>query len=235
MGEWDTAMERYLTALGISERIGSENMIGRCRNAIGSIYLMKGDLQGAERSISDALEMLVSDVDRSKALSNLAVVKWQLSELEKAIELIDESLGISRSLGDDIGISRALNNRGIILMQKGDLGGSLSTFEEALQICRHNRYRQTESIIEDNIGEVLVRKGEKEKALPHFRSSLGIARNLGFRWQIAEAMKNIALLMESREDKVSMLLEARKIFLELGAEREAEEITRLLGTGTANK
>jgi tetratricopeptide (TPR) repeat protein len=190
--------------------------------------LRKGDIDKAKDSIQTALELLKTPLDISKAQSNLAIVHWQQGDLPKALELIDYALKTSRLQGDPTGISRALTNKGIILWQMKEHERSLESYTEAMEICITNRFSHTISQLCDNIGEVHKSKGDTEKAREFFQKSLDMADELGFKWQIGDAKKNLALVAETDEDKTTLLNEAKAIYDELGATKECEEIEKLL-------
>lgn len=227
-GVWDKAMERYRKALDLSRKAENENMEGRCRNAIGSLHLQKGELYHAQKHISGSIVHLKSDIDRSKALSNLSLVNWKLDDLDLALEQIDGSLSISTRIGDIPGILRALNNKGIMLLERGELEESKEIFEMVLSKCRTHKFVQMESIVLDNLGELHVKNGHNEEAKECFVGSLSIARDLGFKWQIAEVKKNLALISDPGPERLSLLLESKRLFEELGAHEELRSVLDIM-------
>jgi tetratricopeptide (TPR) repeat protein len=227
-GNWNKAHKTYEQALDLSKEYGLTNLRGRCENALGTIHLRKGDIGQAMTHIEDALKLLKTPLDISKAQSNLAVVHWQKGDLPKALELIDQALKTSRELKDATGISRALTNKGIILWQMDKHDSSLQSYTEAMEICITNRFSHTISQLCDNIGEVHRSKGDTDKAREYFQKSLEMAQELGFKWQIGDAKKNLALVAGSDKERTVLLNEAKGIYKELGANKECDEIDVLL-------
>lgn len=227
-GEWDHSLKVYKEAWEISKKNGLSNMVGRSHNVIGTVHLIKGEQEQALEHFSKAIDLLKTPVDLSKALSNMAILYWQRGDLVQALDHIDRSLATSRDIGDNVGIARALTNRGIILWEKGDHKSSLASHHEAMEICVMNRFTQTISQICDNIGEVHLSMGDNEKAREFFNKSLEIAAGLGFKYQIGEVKKNLAKIADTPEERTALLEEALKIYSELGAKKEADEIAALL-------
>jgi hypothetical protein len=66
-------------------------------------------------------------------------------------------------------------------------------------------------------------KDDAKKALLYYKKSLELSEKLGFRWQIAEVYRNMGNVYKGEEGK-KYLEKAFKMFLSLGAEKDAEEL-----------
>jgi len=227
-GEEAKANEAYVKALEIASECNLDDLQGRCLNALGTTLLRKGEVEKAKGLFELAIRMLRRPKDLSKAQSNLGVAYWQKGELDKALELMERTLALSRGEGDTMGTARALTNKGIILWQMGRHQQSLDIYNEALDICTKNRFTHTLSMLHDNIGEVHLSMGDREAAYEHFSTSMALAEGLGYKWQMAQAKKNLAMLTTDRAERQAMLREAIQMYMQIGANAECEKVWELL-------
>ncbi len=227
-GDWEGALKIYNKAREEAERIGDRDLEGRCLNAIGTIHLRKGEPEKALYLISNSIEMMEDKCNLCKARSNLAVVHWMIGNLGNALEEVDRSMDMAMFLDDAMGVSRGLINKGIILAQMNDLEGSRSAYEKALVICEREVFSHTLSIVHDNLGEIHRENGDNDRSRIHFQKSLELARELGFKWQIAEASRNLASLESEGPGRTGLFMNAIGIFRSLGDLQEVDRTEKMM-------
>ncbi len=227
-GDWEGALKIYNKAREKADRIGDRDLVGRCLNAIGTIYLRRGEPEKAQDLISSSIEMMEDRCSLCKARSNLAVVHWMIGNLDNALEEVDRSMDLAMFLDDAMGVSRGLINKGIILAQMDDLEGSRSAYERALAICEREAFSHTLSIVHDNLGEIHRENGDNDRSQIHFQKSLELARGLGFKWQIAEATRNLASLESEGPGRIGLFMDAIGIFRDLGDLQEVERTEKMM-------
>jgi predicted ATPase/DNA-binding CsgD family transcriptional regulator len=118
-------------------------------------------------------------IERAKALRALARMTWQLGDLTEAGSLYEQSLEMSRALGDESGVAAALLGLGNVVMWQGEYDISHSLYEECLAIGRRLGDRRVISSALSMIGVIFMRKGEYQAAQFPLDEALAIERELG--------------------------------------------------------
>lgn len=229
-GEWNDALSLYQRSLKASEQ--KYDVIG-CAEAyykIAAIHYRKGDLEKA-LSVNQRSFDILKDEDEpykmAKLYNNFGVIHWGLGSFEKAKDNYTKSLDIAKFLGDMDGVARALNNLGIIHWEMGDLDEAIDFYQRSLEIAKEEGNLKTEAILYDNLGEAFRSKDDVETALEYYEKSLRLSRMLGFRWQIAEVLRNIGTLYHGNEGR-KYLVEALTIFENLGAKKDVMDLKERL-------
>ena len=106
---------------------------------LGTIAHNQGDNQLARERLQESLRLWRALDDRrgvASALTDLAWVHCELSELESAQTLSTEALALHREMGERRGTARALNNLGWIANYQADYRRARAYLEEGLTIRR---------------------------------------------------------------------------------------------------
>ena len=100
-------------------------------------------VRGYESEGRDWLERILSvpaaaapTLLRAKALNGAGFLAWTQSDLEAAEMLLNESVQLSKELGDDAGRAWALNHLGQVAQLRGDQKLAVSLFTESLNLFR---------------------------------------------------------------------------------------------------
>jgi predicted ATPase/class 3 adenylate cyclase/Tfp pilus assembly protein PilF len=128
---------------------------------------------------------------RAKALNGAANLIYNQGDYNTAFALHEESLSISRELGDRRGVSASLNNLGLIARNHGEYAKAREYFEEALEINRAMGNRSWEAINLNNLGTVLHQQGDSTLARELQEKSLAIFTSLNDHWGISMALGDL--------------------------------------------
>jgi serine/threonine protein kinase/tetratricopeptide (TPR) repeat protein len=154
-----------------------------------------GEVQAAKAACEEAKQICVGARDRAcvaKALSGLGyVLWWKEGKAAEARQLQEESLAISREIGDQKGIAEALLWIAKMHLSQGDLVRARERFDEALAISRAVGDQRTVAYCLDNIAFLLQRKGELERSRTTFEEALAIYRTVGQKLGIQSALRGI--------------------------------------------
>ncbi|MFN2470885.1 MAG: BTAD domain-containing putative transcriptional regulator [Gaiellaceae bacterium] len=147
----------------------------------GILARAQGDEVATQTSLEGALAVARALGDRqlvADALTYLggALVGW-LDDLERAREVLEESLELHRELGDDAGVMRALGNLGIVAEKQGDLEGARSSYEQTVELARTLGNEVGLSIGLNHLALLLL-DSDPDAARDLFGESLAIARSL---------------------------------------------------------
>lgn len=225
-GQWDRALSLLKKSLSAAMESNDPRGIARAYYKIAAIHYRKGSLDEAllinEKSL-EILKEVKEHQELSKLYNNIGVIYWKKRVFDRAKENYEKSMKISEELGDKRGVARALNNLGIISWEEGKLNEAKEFYERSLEIAKEKKDMQTVAILYDNLGEVYRMKEDVKKALEFYNKSLKLSENLGFRWQIAEVYRNMGNVIQGKEGK-RYLKKAYEMFMNLGAEKDAEEL-----------
>jgi CHAT domain-containing protein/tetratricopeptide (TPR) repeat protein len=99
-----------------------------------------------------------------------------LGEKQKALEYLNQSLLLSRVVGNRTGEATILSGLGAIYSDLGEKQKALEFFNQSLLLSRAVNNRAGEATTLNNIGQVYSDLGEKQKALESFNQSLPLSR-----------------------------------------------------------
>jgi predicted ATPase/class 3 adenylate cyclase len=127
----------------------------------------------------------------TKALNAAGSLAWHQTDYPAARALLEESLAISRELGDRAGIAQSLNTLGNVAIEQGDYPAARVLYEESLAIRRELGDRRGMAGLLCNLGIVAYERGEFTAARALSEEGLAISRELGDRGRIADALNNL--------------------------------------------
>jgi predicted ATPase/DNA-binding CsgD family transcriptional regulator len=200
-----------------------------------------------------AQDAAVSPVLRADALREAATFANIVGAHERAHQLLDESVALSRSAGYDGGIARALLVRANVIDEEGDEARATQLYAEGVVALRRVGEHPWLGITLTFLGQLLYRKGERERGSALIEEALGVCRECGFVWGIGVALNARGLCLLDRRDYAHAYDDYREsltLWLSLGDRWRvirtltqlgvvaaggglAEQAARLLGAGEA--
>ncbi len=223
VGEWDSAervLERCLDICG-----GPNDAARRARTLLvtGAIHYRRGELSGALELFEEAKGLIRDDDELMAELQNsIGVVNWRLGRLDAARTAYYIDLKISDEKGDLAGIARSLNNLGILDWQEGRSDAALERYARALEAAQRVPDKRLVAMLYSNIADAYKSKGESSEAKRFYERCLELSEDLRFNWQIAEAFRGLADIVEDRRDEY--LKKALRMFERLGAKEDAKAV-----------
>jgi predicted ATPase/class 3 adenylate cyclase len=156
---------------------------------------------------------------RARALHGAGLLAWQQGGLGAARALLEESVAISRELGNPEDIARTLVTLGLAAHFDGDDVAARAQLEESLRIFRELRVKTGIAGALDGLGLVSHNRGEYGAARPLLEECLALSREVGNRQGIAGALGTlgaVARRQEPYEAARALLEESLALFRELG-------------------
>jgi predicted ATPase/DNA-binding CsgD family transcriptional regulator len=147
----------------------------------------------------------------------LGLAVCQRGEWERAMELFEESLALSREAGNKRGVANSLFRLGMGLRGGGDLGRAKEFLEEALALCRESGDLALLATILTHLGMAFVFEGDFDRATASLEEAAATFREQKNRGYLATALVYLgwaALLRGDPERAGALLTEG------LGLERE---------------
>jgi tetratricopeptide (TPR) repeat protein len=124
-------------------------------------------------------------------LNELGIAYYSLSEYNRAIEFHQQSLEISRKIGDRNGERSSLGNLGNAYYSLGQYQQAINFYQQSLEILREIGDRHNEAISLCNLGLAYSSLGQYQQAINFYQQSLEILREIGDRNGKAACLNNL--------------------------------------------
>jgi DNA-binding CsgD family transcriptional regulator len=157
---------RFDDAIAAFEKAGEFASTEAARTALvaqasmASALLRKGDLEGSDRAHRQSAPLLRKIDDPSLLatfLSNQAVVRQRLGDIDEAEQILNECLGIQQALGDDYGMSVTLANLADL---QPDPAAMERYAKEALQLATRIDASDVIAAVNANLGDAALQRGD---------------------------------------------------------------------------
>ena len=199
--EFADAAEHHRRAEGVFRSIGNEAWgVSAARNAI------EADLRSGTVPTDDARELLARGLELQRAAGHIpdqVDTLVVIARLERASGDLDAALVVARSaveIGYDASSSMleayALLELGDVELETDRASDALATFQRSASAHREVGARGREAQAHDGMGRALTGLGRHEEAVAFHRRAATVFAELGFTWQRAAALTNLALALE---------------------------------------
>ncbi len=131
------------------------------------------------------------------SLTSLGNVYYSLGEYQKASEFYQQSLAITREIGDRGGEAASYIGLGNVYQSLGEYQKAIEFHQQSLAITRKIGDRESEAYSYGNLGNVYYSLGEYQKAIEFHQQSLAIKREIGDRGGEAESYNNLGAVYYS--------------------------------------
>ena len=156
-------------------------VLATLRLKLGEVYAKLGDHDAARELLSGAIELLRrghggDHPDLATALNNLAFVHHSRGEMERAEELVRQSIAMRRRLGLPNDLLKPMGTLAAILLDRGELQEAQEIYREVLGQRRAalGEHHPNVALTLRSLATVLYAAGELDAAEPLLRQSLDI-------------------------------------------------------------
>ncbi|MGI9110890.1 MAG: ATP-binding protein [Gaiellaceae bacterium] len=221
----DEEHDNLRAALAWAGSAGAVELELRLASALEYFLRLRGHLSEGRRWLEGALSrggeapLRV----RAKALNAASILVDRQGDTEEARALLEEALGIYRSLGDERSAARMLSNLGGVAVAEGNLEQAEALFEETLPLFRRVDDSRALMVTLSNLAAIAGLAGDRDRARALGEEALAVARSEGDQDQTSISLHNLgrAALNEGRLDDAGWCLRES---LELGAELGYKEV-----------
>lgn len=146
---------------------------------------------------------------RTKALFGAGVLATHQSDYARATELIAQSLGVARSIGDDLQTANSLVGLGICMYYRGEYDRSVVQFEEALHIFKRLGHVRGTALALNSLSNSILCLGNNTRAATLAEESLDLSRGIGDNLSVAASLANLgrAVLQQGDTEAAVALFE----------------------------
>jgi predicted ATPase len=194
-------------------RTASREIVLRRLQARQGVFCFRlGRHTDALRLLEQAAEGARRNDDRRElafCLEKLGSVACEMGEYDAAQALCEESIAVSRALGDDEAVAGALVDLGNALLARGDAAAAKRSYEESL-VLRQKGDRSRVWILLCNLGSIAAMQGALAEAERLFQASLAAAGEVRNSRGVATTLLNLGCVAADAGDR----LKAREHFEE---------------------
>ncbi len=190
---------------------------------INGFYDSRGDWQDVVKSQTLLQRWSEDHKDIARAIEahgSLGSAYFNLGEIEKAMDHINESLRLSHSINNARGIARSLGNLGNIHRLQGRYAEAIECFEKIIPLVRASGDKHTLGVALGNLGIVYWFLGRYSDAMSYFDQHYSIAEGIGDSIGMASACGNQGLVhwrMERFDEALSCYNRQLELATFLGA------------------
>jgi CHAT domain-containing protein/Flp pilus assembly protein TadD len=199
-GDLGDALERLDQARAHYHRTGDEFYEARALHHLGALYLDLGDLNQAERSYQQGLELVTGKNAEGEAqfLNSLGWTMYLRNDPRAALSYLERALALSREKNLPAGLAQALGRTGTVSVSLGRVQEGLKLLQEELALRResNDRFGEARSLFE--IGGAWQALGDLEQAASSFRGALDLGRRMGNTGLQAACLYHWAVLERQR-------------------------------------
>ena len=170
---------------------------------MGRVQMASGNLSGSFDYLNRALSLsiqLENDEEKALILHTLGAAYRMLGKPDDALRNYQESLTITRRLGEKVNIARTLEETANVEVGLGKSDDALKNYQEALKLRREigDKKEVGDSLID--LANFYHDRGQDDLAMPMYNESLQIQRDQGDERSQAVCLGNIGNVYFARND-----------------------------------
>jgi tetratricopeptide (TPR) repeat protein len=175
------AHQHYQLGLRLADMLEHERMKAAILSNIGLLYFDAGELDEAERYLSNALDLARSHRDRqseANRLGHLGNLALERGEPGNAIARFEAAVAINREIGYKARVADWLGNLGTALGLSGRMEDALAAVREALQLSIESGHVEAEASNHMRMATLMKEMGDPALAAHHTAEGEAILRHL---------------------------------------------------------
>ena len=146
-----------------------------------------------------------ADKGRADLLHQMAYLMNSLGDYAQAQDYYQQSLAISREIGDRSGEGTTLNNLATTAHALGDYASALDYLQQSLAIQREIGDKKGEGKTLNNLSQIYDSRGDYATALDYLQQSLAIRREIGDKSGEGTTLNNLSQIFKARGDYATAL------------------------------
>ncbi|MAF26317.1 MAG: hypothetical protein CME07_00445, partial [Gemmatimonadetes bacterium] len=238
LGWLGRARQTIERALGKYRALNGESYVASSLVVLSRICARTGAL---DEAIAHATEALAASEkgpfrrENTLAHQELGDLARTSGDLEKAEEHYQIAMGIATDLHPEGGLISDLARRiALMQMERGNLAQAEASVRRALDIAEKQCDRREFGNAQRTLAQILSRSGRTAEATDHLNEAVTLFKRIGTPYELGRThLAAVGVLPSGRGKEADAqilghLFEARRLFSELGAERDLDEVGRRL-------
>jgi len=180
-----------------------ERIFGEVLSRQGALYCCLGLYRQANAALKQSLEIferLKMQAGQAFCLVNLANVARNRGRYGETEQLAQESLALSRQIGDDWGATYSLCLLGLARYRTGDATQAQALLEESLAIGRESGNQRLVISSLNALGDIACHWGDYARAQRVFEECLALSRELDDQYNLAMHLNNLGTVLHALEE-----------------------------------
>jgi predicted ATPase len=212
---------RWLEEVLAMDGRGSPESRAMALAGAGTLASEQGDLDRAQEACEEGLELLANEGREAKLrlLACLGWVAWTREEHGQARELFEESLALSRELGDTWWLADSLSNLAVVSHSLRDSERATELYEQSMDLFRELGDKQSLARCLNDLGMVVYSQGDLGRAAQLTEEAVALFRELGNRGGVSVGLYNlgwIALLQDDLGRAADLYRESLSLSWDIG-------------------
>src|SRR5215217_6826665 len=194
---------RWLENALASDGRGSPPAWAMVLAGIGEIASHQGDLDQAGKACEEGLELLAHEASEAKIYLLLSLGKVALlrgEDYERATQVNEEALALSREMRHRMGLATSLLHLGLVSQRRGDSEGATEFYEESTALFREWGDKQGLAFCLNNLGVVAITQGDLVQAQKLTEEAVALLRELGSRGDVSIGLQNLGWIAFLRNE-----------------------------------
>ncbi len=214
---------------GVEEFYGDQlpwwccTQIGLIGGSTGNYALALYYYQRGMKILESTANLTEEDLENKVVtLTNIGNIYYARGDFDTALGYQEQSLKISKQIGDKYGEGVALNNISQIYDARGDFDTALGYLEQSLKISEQIGDKSGEGVTLNNISQIYQDRGDFDTALGYLEQSLKISKQIGDKYNQGATLNNIGRIYQARGDfdkALGYLEQSLKIIKQIGDKR----------------
>ncbi len=231
--KYSEAIEYYLQALDLAEKIGYVSAQANCLSNINAAYKDLGNYDKAFEYGYKSLT-LAEKTDNSfwlsQSLNNLGAIFFSVQNYDSAKYYFEASMRIFEKDNDEFSLIESYGNMGSVFRDMNNVDSALSYFDKALQLSRKLNYPEGLTNTHYMIGQLYDSVGEYDQAVSHYKKSLASAERTGsskFLMTVNQALAGLYEKTGNYKKAYDHFKTSRKYYDTIFSEEHDKSITEL--------
>ncbi|HLZ67496.1 MAG TPA: tetratricopeptide repeat protein [Aliidongia sp.] len=181
-GDYDMAVEKYASSLGIHEQLGDKVSMGALLSNLGIIAEYRGDYEEARAFHERAMELRTAIGDHraiAVSMNNLGMIAALQKQFEEARGWFERSMSFGREVGDVWMVALCQNNLGNAARGLGDYETARKHYAEALRSYRNYDDRWALAFLLEDIGMLAALTGDATAAFEFIGCADALRETIG--------------------------------------------------------
>ncbi|MFO7822767.1 MAG: tetratricopeptide repeat protein [Cyclobacterium sp.] len=193
----DSGIHYAQMARDLAEKLADDHYLAVSWNNLGSNYWAKGEDSLALKAYSEAMRLhtsLNNSLGAAKALSNMALIQYNLSDFISAIQSHEEAISRFEFIDHLQGVYYNLSNLGVVYLSLADYPKALEVFLNALRLMPEEE-KLLQANLATNIGLVYKNTGELDTAMNYQQKAYEWFEKAGNQQGKANALGNMGIIL----------------------------------------
>ncbi len=210
--ELDQALAACESARTIQAALSRHSDLASTLTLIGAIHRSRSEYAASLDCHQEALRLAeqLGDVEAiARSQNNLALIFWNLDDLDKAKAFLEPVVGVYRDRGLRSKLAIALNNLGLVLVEMGKPRAALEILEECQALYNDLEEPRGRAKALSNLGFAHQTLGQDVEAKSYFLEALSLRERIEDHWGASRSLGSLGALFrqQGRLDQAQIHLE----------------------------